>query len=118
MRVWLSLATLFAAIVLATMPVEAMRTHGGFWNSEPATISDDHAAHGGRHDHGHRHQDHRGCDLIGAAGCSSWAQALAATGNWHLLRPSWAFRFPTETHTRDSVAIAPPKRPPRPLPVI
>lgn len=118
MRVWLSLATLCAAIVFATMPAEAMRAHGGFSESGPAMISYEHATHDGRHDHSHRHQDHFCCDLIGAAGCSSWAPALAATGNWHLLRPSWTFRFPTETYACDSVDIAPPKRPPRSLYVI
>lgn len=110
MRLWLGLGMLCMAIVLGTVPVQVMSALADTRTSELAAVSSDPA---GDHDHGQHHHGHHCGNLIGMAGCSSWAPALAATSNWQLLRPSWTFRYPTDTYLRDSIALAPPKRPPR-----
>lgn len=63
-------------------------------------------------DHGHRHE--RGCcHDHGAAHCASSSPALAASGGWHTLPPTWQRPHRREPLRATGIAPPPPKRPPR-----
>ena len=115
MRVWLGVAILGVMAVLANAQAKVIAENAEYRTAETTSVSGAQKAVDEHHDHDDRdHHSKQHCfELIGAGGCASTAPALAASGNWTPLLVSWTLRHPTVTRIRDSIALAPPKRPPR-----
>lgn len=61
----------------------------------------------------HHDQSEHCSKAIGTQGCSSSAPVLAIAGGWQPLRIALSYRQATETRPLNSLALRPPKRPPR-----